>query len=311
MLGASLGAAPGAIVTQESQFKAWFIHAARSGDWRADAAAMYRRVNHDRRFLALWRMHPEARVLDRLSEAPSSPSLAAAVTLDIVDQYAERHGQPDWTTWVDHTPTSMMHVPALLEHFPDSRFVHLVRDGRAVAASVMPLDWGPPGVIHAARWWTYRVAHGLAAATSYPDRVMQLRYEDLTRDPEHWLRRICDFTGLEFTPAMLLANAFDKSAYTSRQHELVGSPITTQKAESWKSKLSAREIELFEIEAGELLRSLGYERETTPAVRRPKLDERLAYWIRAKLNERGKKVRMNKRLEDSIREDEWEPAAAG
>jgi hypothetical protein len=138
----------------------------------------------------------------------------------------------------------------------------LVRDGRGVAASVLPLDWGPNDVLRAADYWMARCAVGLAAELQLgPDRVMRVRYEDLLANPEKTLRGIATFAGLDYEPAMARGTGHWPNRYNERQHRLVGQPPDQSRAESWQQSLTPRQIEIFESAAGEFLETLGYQPE--------------------------------------------------
>ncbi|MDQ3990692.1 MAG: sulfotransferase [Actinomycetota bacterium] len=113
--------------------------------------------------------------------------------------------------------------------FPGARFVHIVRDGRAVASSVLqmpwwrgyrgPQRWGygplPDGdrqqweasgrsfcVLAALEWKLLMEAYERAEAAVDPDRWLQVRHEDFLRAPAETLREILDFLGLGWTDAM-------------------------------------------------------------------------------------------------------------
>ena len=49
----------------------------------------------------------------------------------------------DFKYWVDHTPVNLKFFMHLVKHYERAKFIHIVRDGRAVASSVIPLEWGP------------------------------------------------------------------------------------------------------------------------------------------------------------------------
>lgn len=92
----------------------------------------------------------------------------------------------------------------LLWLWPDARFIHLVRDGRDVAAAnVRSRDVG--NLWHGIDDWVdvetlwERMSHKLPL-----DRQISLRYELMASDPEAELRRLCDFLQVPFEPAMLL-----------------------------------------------------------------------------------------------------------
>jgi hypothetical protein len=111
-------------------------------------------------------------------------------------------------------------IPLLAAAFPEARFVHLMRDGRAVAYSLSRVDWWEDGVVWwygdtprrwreqggdpwelAARHWVRELTsidEGLAAVA--PDRRFELRYEELVRAPIPVLKEVAEFAGLPDAP---------------------------------------------------------------------------------------------------------------
>jgi Sulfotransferase family len=114
-------------------------------------------------------------------------------------------------------------IPFLAAAFPEARFLHLVRDGRAVAYSLSRVDWWEDGVVwwygDTPRRWRERggdpwalvathwvrelasVGEGLRAVDA--DRRLELRYEELVGDPVAVLRRVARFAGLADDPGWL------------------------------------------------------------------------------------------------------------
>lgn len=115
------------------------------------------------------------------------------------------------------------HVGLLRRAFPGARFVSIVRDGRAVAASLSRVDWWPNDVLWwlgdtpaawerrggdpielCARNWVEDVRvieQGLEEVP--PEQVMRLRYEDLVDRPLDTLRAVGRFAGLDDDPRWL------------------------------------------------------------------------------------------------------------
>lgn len=98
--------------------------------------------------------------------------------------------------------------------FPGARFIHLVRDGRDVAASLVERAWRDPrsgrlfdhcaSLEAAVRYWQGLAAIGLAAERALgPKRVLRLAYETLARTPEAELQRLCAFIGVPYAAQML------------------------------------------------------------------------------------------------------------
>lgn len=178
----------------------------------------------------------------------------------LVRRYADEHERAGAEVWVDHTPSTTMYAATLLDIFPDARFIHIVRDGRAVSTSICPLDWGPNVVAAAAPWWVERVAYGLAAEASLgPTRVLRVRYEDIVSCTHETVRGITDFLGLDFEPRMLEGGGFAQPVFTRDQHALVGRPPDRSRVDAWRASLTDRQVEIFEHLTADLLSYLGYE----------------------------------------------------
>lgn len=168
-------------------------------------------------------------------------------------------GREHATLWVDHTPDNVANVVRLLAEFPDARFVHVVRDGRGVAASLKGVDWGPATVSGAGQRWSQVLGQGLAAELSLPEgRIMRVHFETLLGDPQTTIRSICEFAGVEYTDAMCSPDGSGLPAYTRRQHKLVGRPLSASRVGAWKTVLTRREIEIYESVVGDLLPLMGY-----------------------------------------------------
>jgi len=309
MLGSALGSASGAVVTHESHFKRTLLERARDATNGATAQALYETIARDEQIRAMWEMTPKARV-DGVSQ--DAFELARRILFDVVDQYAELIGRSPWNCWVDHSPPNVHLIRDMLELAPDAKFIHILRDGRAIAASILPLDFGPSDALSAGSWWVYEVAHGLAAELAFPDRVIRVRYEDLVAQPELELRRICDFAGLEFNPGMLNADALPKTAFVKGTHRLVGSAISNSRVSAWRTKLAGRRLELFEYGAGHMLDLLGYKRATKAIACQPTNLERTISQFSAPFRKLAKRWRLRSRAiraERGLRADKGQPVA--
>lgn len=273
MLGAMLGTAPGCQVTPESQFK---IEALRlfsdplvPPDWPilADFICKHRRFR-------CWGLD-EARL-----RSVSAFSDYPAFLQFLVELEAEKNGHTRPACWIDHTPENLKYAVTLAALFPRARFIHLLRDPRAVAASMLAVDWSQKQVYGAARSWLRQVAWALAAETALPGRVLRVRFEDLVTAPETELRRICAFCGLDYDPAMLAGGDFRVPACTRAQHTLVGRPPRAERSSAWRQELSSREIEIIEWVCGDLLSQLGYRPDYGVRARPPGGGEKIRFLLK-------------------------------
>lgn len=115
----------------------------------------------------------------------------------LLDPAAERAGKP---SWVEVTGPNIQAAPTLLRLFPNARFINMVRDGRAVVASIVsrvertndPLRDEP---VKALDRWARRVRASDAAMRSLPvDKAIVMHLEDIAADDrERSFRRLADF----------------------------------------------------------------------------------------------------------------------
>jgi hypothetical protein len=201
-----------------------------------------------------WKLHPEeAREAFRAGPPRSVPDgLRLAYRL-----YAGHHGK---RRYGDKTPIHVLHVPLLAEGFPEARFVHVIRDGRDVAASYLQQSFGPRTVAEAAVRWKRAIGRGRRAGRRLgPGRYRELRYEQLVQDPERHLRDVCAFLDLAFDPAMLRYHQEDRVAGERPHYRNVAFPPTPG-LRDWRREMSPQDVATFEAIAGRLLEDLGYPR---------------------------------------------------
>jgi sulfotransferase family protein len=249
-----LGAHSDCLCVPESQFKIAALRACDLTQGTMDVSRVLNVIKKHWRF-QLWEVDlPPASLFD----AKLAGSYAALIEW-IVSRYGERVGKPVSRLWIDHTPSNVRHAAVLFDVFPDASMIHLIRDGRAVAASLLPLDWGPNRIDRVAHQWVEMVGQGLAAEVRWgASRVARVRYEDLLEDPETTLRRLCRFLEIEYQARMLKADGFRVPEYTRNQHLLVGKAPDPGRVDAWRRALNARQIEIFESVVGDFLRYLGY-----------------------------------------------------
>jgi hypothetical protein len=156
--------------------------------------------------------------------------------------------------------------------FPEARFVHVVRDGRAVASSLMQRPWwrghlGVPGwgfgplpdddakawdesgrslVTLAGLEWKVLIQAAEEARARLPeDRWIDIRYEDFVEEPRAHLERILRWVGLRWSREF--ERSFSKYSYG------------THRKAAYTADLRPGQVELLDDLLGDLLRSYGYE----------------------------------------------------
>ncbi|WP_233843749.1 sulfotransferase [Dyella sp. 2HG41-7] len=111
--------------------------------------------------------------------------------------------------WVDGTPEYSYYIAGLRKLFPNAKFVHIVRDVRAVVNSMLNFNMGSGGKLvdteqQAYEYWLGTVQACIRAERAYGTQVVhRLRYDDLVRNPEQAMRRVLDFLGEPYMEACL------------------------------------------------------------------------------------------------------------
>ena len=174
-------------------------------------------------------------------------------------------------------------APLLVDLFPDSKLIFLLRDGRdvidswldaysrgswALPGGAFPVDpEGRPALI---RWlaavWAYRSrAVRSAFERQRPEDRLLIRYEDLRRQPEHCLARACALLGLDPAPVAAIAerHRFERIPDGAR-----GSRCRARQAATggWRENLTAEEQAVMHEALGSSLSEFGYDEVTAPAL---------------------------------------------
>jgi hypothetical protein len=252
LLGAMIGTHSACVCTPESQFKTRVLRdASVNNQGTLNLEAALRKIQNNWRF-KIWDLP--------LGAVPfNSIQTYRDLVEFLVTAYGEKFGRMNPSIWVDHTPSNVKNAETLLRLFPDARFLHIVRDGRGVAASILPLDWGANTVNEAACAWLERLSQNLAVESALGQkRIMRVKFEDMVLEPETILKEICSFLHIDYQPHMTEGTGFMVPRYTRNQHAQVGNRPDPKEARAWEKRLTARQIEIFESIAGAMLLALGY-----------------------------------------------------
>jgi Sulfotransferase family len=186
---------------------------------------------------------------------------------------------------LEKTPAHISVLDDIREVLPEARFIHIVRDPRAVTASLAAAgkDWGrswaSTSALHNARRWVSNVSDGLALRQLPAATYFELRYEDLLADPAQHLREIFSWIGVD-PSASLCARVAEETRISRLQQVNAQSTVGTAwdlvkepkgffrkgRADAWKEDLSRREVAVVEAVAAPLMEELGYAR-VTPGLR--------------------------------------------
>lgn len=174
----------------------------------------------------------------------------------------------------EKSPNNVFFFPHLHRLFPDATFLHVLRDGRDVVASLLSMDWRTPDGIPidytqdarlAARYWAKAVAAGreFAWSTAGRSRYREVRYEELIDRPEGYLRALFAYLDEPWEPAVLTYYEKARALGDESSAEQVTRPLSRASVGRWRSDSSAADRAAVKDEVGALLIELGYARDVT------------------------------------------------
>ncbi len=174
--------------------------------------------------------------------------------------YAERTGAD---AWGEKTPDHLAHVPTLLRDFPRAAVLCIVRDPRDVWLSLRGMPWNEDSLPEAAWTWRRYAQKSTRWQETFPDRVREVRYEDLLDEPADILREVTAWLGVSFEERMLRFHERDEGpADTAREpwKAKTHRPIDPSNKEKWRTQMPEAERAVMEWLAGPPLRAHGYPR---------------------------------------------------
>ena len=182
--------------------------------------------------------------------------------VDFFDNFAEANLQKtSGKYFIEKTPPHVLRLAFLSQHFPNARFINVVRDGRDCFCSAVhhPNVVQGSSVERYAKYWKRCIRARLKRGEQ--SNIFDLKYEDLVANPEQQIRTVMDFLGEEYQTAQLNPQSYSHNqiTQTSKPHfSKLGKPITNSSQQRWKQELSPRDVGLFEAIAGAELEAMGY-----------------------------------------------------
>lgn len=155
----------------------------------------------------------------------------------------------------EKTPRHMLKIDRIKRIFPRSSIIVIVRNGLDVTGSLKERRGNFDNAMD--RW-----INDNRTMLKFKDRHLLkiVKYEDLIREPERELRKVCDFCHLKYEDNMLSYHNSPSSKkwdYDIRRKQVI-QPIM-DRSNRWKGILSDSEVSKFKENAGDLMNYFGYE----------------------------------------------------
>ena len=226
---------------------------------------------------SIWRNVPTSSELDEAKAIVESVMAAEIAPLDVYQEtLLHLCENAKKSIVIDQTPRNIHYAAELLNEFPQSHVIQIVRDPRAVlysqrnrwrqrwlGASQTPFTqalrvWVNYHAITASRLWQRAYESGKSLCR-HP-RFMQIRFEDLVSGPEDCIRTICSRLGIEFDKRMLDAPRVGSS---NLRHEESSKGIMAAVADEWRGKQPRADTWICQMITLEACNEMHYELEET------------------------------------------------
>lgn len=156
--------------------------------------------------------------------------------------------------WGDKSPNLQFYLSDIQLLFPDTKIIHIIRDGRATALSNSKR--AHQNILLAAKDWVDgNVVAFVNQKLIGADRYLILKYEELLSKPEDTAQQLCDFLELTFDTEML------KMEEGTTGDSYVKNTFDTSKINQFQKEISPSVLRKIERIQGPLLKKMGYELE--------------------------------------------------
>ena len=165
----------------------------------------------------------------------------------------------------DKNPRYTFFIPQLLKLYPGAKFIHLVRDYKDNIVSIQRagklIKESGNTYFSMGRWVLYN-RFVVRYQKKYPDQFCRVQFEELIRDPEAVMRKLCTFLELDYHPEVLdyhkgMDKYFREEGFNAL-HQSLQTPFDLSKIGEWERELPRRRAVRCELLGGRFPETIGY-----------------------------------------------------
>lgn len=176
----------------------------------------------------------------------------------IIEKHSKYTGK---SNFLNDQSANVQRIEQIVNLFPDAKFIHVIRDGRAVANEIIRTDWwmnsvlwwcgkkpqnlekeGKELAVLGAEDWEYAVRTILQKKYIFRDNYLEVRYENLANQTKKCIKEVIAFCELKGY----------KDFYDYIPNKIINYNYRYREELTWK------QIHLINRKIGELLRTLNY-----------------------------------------------------
>ena len=167
----------------------------------------------------------------------------------------------------DKNPAFSVECYKYVKIFPEAKFIHIRRDYRDHALSMIRAGFGIKSPAFIVNSWKKSLIGMKKFVSRHPDKVLQIKYESLVQEPETYAKIICDFLAIPFYQNMLeyhtigdLSKLYPNDIMYEYQSSLV-KPISTANVETFRERMPAYQIRMCDYIVGKHAEKNAYQRQ--------------------------------------------------
>ena len=150
--------------------------------------------------------------------------------------------------WGEKTPGHEKYLENIFELYPKAKVIFMIRDPRAIYASLNNVPWGKQFVSIIIKRWNNSVR--VYKNYKLDNRIKLINYEELVTNIEDIISELCEFIGEKFDPLMItdrdVKNNSKGKSWIVKHEKEVARKVDNSSIEKWKKNLNKFEIATIE-----------------------------------------------------------------
>ncbi len=221
---------------------------------------------YKQRYFDKWMINRDE-LTERLIKSSGNSTFRHMVS-EVYLSYKSVYEKQNITMIGDKNPMYSLYAHRIHTLYPESKIIHITRDYRDNYLSLINVNFEVPVVPIVIYRWKYALKKMWKLREKHPDLIYSIRYEDLVTDPELHCRKMCDFLGIDFDPAVL--SFYTKKAEAEKIyagddgvktiHKSLFNPINTERMNKWQTDMTPRQIKVADLVMGKTAEKAGYTR---------------------------------------------------
>ena len=190
-----------------------------------------------------------------------SGDISNAVVYDMIMRHMLGISHDFNLNWVEKLAVQWEDIPKFLDMFPNGKVIHVYRDPRDTCASYKAMT-SEPGYTYLDAVFNFRgsLEYLQGISTSYKDKILVIKIEDISSDLEAQTRKICSFLDIDYSQNMtnitnMTAFGEDWSTNTSFDGSFNAVPKPSPR---WTKYLDRHEVCFVELFSQPYLADYGY-----------------------------------------------------